>query len=316
MISWEHAVEPLLQLVARRPLRDRRQLERFRCAAPRYEELCRRLLGEAAGSNTIASGYDWTAWAATIRRSFASGVPLGFLWHPTLRATMVFAARHGIRETAHRIGVVRETFGEDDARRLLREDYIGLPTITSVRYRTSANRAHHASHLAWYRRGTGRPLWECRSVIEWGGGFGSMARLLTTMNPDLAYAIIDLPEVLALQFVYLTAVVGEGVVVIADPARPQLEPGKIVLISSQDGEEAAERLRADAFVSTFALTESPPAVQIAVAEHHFFGAGRVLISAAFQENNVLDPYVEKEGLRRLPVPAYRALGANNEYWIR
>ena len=316
MISWEHGAELLLQLVGRRALRDREQLARFRRLAGQYEPICRRLLDGAAASNSLAEGYDWAAWAASIRKSFAGGVPIGFLSNSVVRRTMVFAARRGIRHTAARVDVVRDTFGDEIARELLREDYIGLPTITSLRYRTSAHRAYHAADLAWYRRTTGRDLWDCRAIVEWGGGYGNMARIVVRMNPAVSYAIIDLPELLALQYVYLGSLLGESRLCIAGANDVRMEPGRITLIGSESALANAGRLRADAMISTWALTESPRAAQESIVENSFFGAERILFASTLDANNFVLPHIDSLRLQRLPVPRYGAIGGVDEYWVR
>jgi hypothetical protein len=313
-LSIEHLIELLLQPAGSLRTRNDEVLERFRALSPRYANVCSRMLGARDASDSQTPGYDWTGWAANIRRAFQPRVPKGFLGLPVLRHTMVYSYRRGIQNTKYRIGVVREAFGEEVARRLLREDPIGKPTITSLRYLTSANRAHHAMHLAEYRKATGESFWDADSFVEWGGGYGNMARLLRRMNARATFTIIDLPELSALQYVYLGALEGEDQLHIVDPARPEIRAGKINLVSVYD--VGALPLRADAFVSTWALTESPKSSQNDVAQSDFFGARRVLIGSTHNENNALYETADTFGVRRVPIPEAAQIGPGNEYWFR
>ena len=136
MISWEHLLEFVLQIVARPRLKDDQQLQRFNSVRERYSEICDILLSGSEGVRLGAEGYDWSGWAGQVRQSFRDGVPLGFLRQSTLGKTMVFARRRGIRATRQRVQLVSDVFGPKTAATMVEEDYIGLPTITSVQYMT------------------------------------------------------------------------------------------------------------------------------------------------------------------------------------
>ena len=99
MLSWEHIYELALKVAVRPRLKNLDQLQKFNVVKGRYSEICNSLLSNAEGSNTVTEGYDWTAWAGAVRRAFRKGVPLGFLAHPTISFTMVYARRRGIKLT-------------------------------------------------------------------------------------------------------------------------------------------------------------------------------------------------------------------------
>ena len=309
MITLEHVAELLLQPAGRLRLRDAEVMRRYHRLAPRYAEVCNRMLGPRGVDGPLNAGYDWGSWSAGVRKSFERGVPFRFLAHPVLRQTMVYARRRGMRSTAYRTGVVAEIYGDEVASRLLREDALGGPTITTLRYLTSANRAHHAMHLAEYRRVTQRDFWGASSFVEWGGGYGNMARLIRRMRPDATYTIIDLPELCALQYVYLGSLEGEDAVHVFDGT---VRPGRINLMSTYE----RAPVRAEAFISTWALTESPAAAQREVAAADFFGADRVLMASNCNEYNVLSDGAAALGLRRVPIASRAGLSPGNEYWVR
>ncbi len=317
MLSWEHIYELALKIAVRPRLKNSQQLQRFDAVRGRYSEVCNRLLNGAQGSHAVSEGYDWTELAGSVRHAFRDGVPLGFLAHSTLSFTMVFARRRGIRLTHRMLNDVVRVFGKEVTSNLLLEDYIGLPTITSAAYMTSANRCHHASHLSIYSQERKRHFWDCASIIEWGGGYGNMARIIRRMNPSVTYTIIDLPELLALQYIYLSSVDGEGNVHVVQPnITPQLAPGKINLLSSQEAVSKGGGLRCDSFISTWAITECPRNTQKFVRGNEFFGARSLFLGSLIDESNYLTDSLAGIGLSRITVPTSRGVGQGHEYWLR
>lgn len=308
-------MQPVSQLWLRRSIRSPEQERRFAAVASEYPAICSRLLGASAGSSSSPEGYDWSAFSRSVRRALDPEVPIGFLGMRVLRRTMVFGSRRGIAATIPRVAVVTTAFGAETAGQLLVEDYIGKPSLTNSRFRTSANRAHHAAHLARYTQVIGAPFWGAEHVVEWGGGYGNMARLVRRMSPGITYTIIDLPELLALQYVYLTAVEGKNphVVAAADPF--QLRPGRVNLVSSARVTASEPAIQCDAFLSTWAITESPPAAQQIVLDRNFFGASRILIAAKLDRNNVLAAQLPRD-IAREPIGDEMRIGSDHEYWLR
>jgi len=70
--------------------------------------------------------------------------------------------------------------------------------------RTSGNMIHYAFHLARFEEITGVDLSGSKSVLEFGGGYGGMCRLLRRLGHSGQYTIFDLPELSALQEFYLS----------------------------------------------------------------------------------------------------------------
>ena len=144
-----------------------------------------------------------------------------------------------------------------------------------------------------------------------------MARIIKRMNPSLTYTIIDLPELLALQYVYLSSIEGEDSVHIVQPSStPQLAVGKINLLSSQMAVSKGGGLECDSFISTWAITESPRDAQEFVRGREFFGAKSLLLGSLINENNYLAGAVAGIGLSRIPIPTSRGIEQGHEYWLR
>lgn len=316
MISWQHFVEFALNIFIRPFLKEPDQLQRFMGLRKEYENIYNLL------SNSILKGFeieakrqDWDMRSKGIRHFLQKGVPLSFLAHPLITHTMVFQRRRGILKTREKINFIRKVFGEDLTGLLLKDDYLGLPTITSAKYMTSANRCYHINHLAHYATTCKKYFWECDIIIEWGGGYGSMARIMRKINPHVTYIIIDLPELLALQYIYLGSLEGEDNLHVVNPQDTSgIEHGKINLLASQMSRYYNETkgLKCDAFISTLALNESPPSEQKYVGEHTFFGARNLLLTGEINKDYFFANGIP-EKLKQIPMD--KADYATAEYWF-
>ncbi|MBM4043369.1 MAG: hypothetical protein FJ290_33190, partial [Planctomycetes bacterium] len=133
------------------------------------------------------------AWLARTREAQAALWPRpsnAFLKEPFIRQTMAVESRELM---ARELSFLEERYSVQLLRQLLMEDVVGTPTILSPRYLTSGTSVHHFCHAASYEVATGVSLRGLRSVVEWGGGYGDMAKLLLRMNPSLVYTIVDIP---------------------------------------------------------------------------------------------------------------------------
>ena len=144
-----------------------------------------------------------------------------------------------------------------------------------------------------------------------------MARIIRRMNPSVTYTIIDLPELLALQYVYLSALEGDDNMHIVQPdVSLQLMPGKINLLSSPLVVSKSSDLECDAFISTWAISESPDDAQKFVRRKEFFGARNLLMASYIDKHNWLADSLSGIELSRIPLPLYRGVIKGNEYWFK
>jgi hypothetical protein len=168
-------------------------------------------------------------------------------------------------------------------RELLRENRLGCPYITSLRMLASHNTIHHLYHLLRYEHVTRHSLTTVESVVEFGGGYGNLARLMWKMNPGLTYTIIDLPVLSCIQLAYLGTLLGrERIHLVGETG--ELAPQKINLLPVPYLSRAGN-LRGELFISTWALSEATRFAQRYVADHGFFGARRLLLG--YQAENAL-----------------------------
>jgi hypothetical protein len=216
---------------------------------------------------------DWAERNEQLARDLLPVPPPDFLCHPAIRYQMLM----GERIVPHELPYVLEHL---DDPRLLAEDPVGAPPTVPVPgtdIRTSPNTVHQLHHLLRYEEATGRRVRDAATVVEWGGGFGSLMRLLVRLHGgEPTCVVIDTPVFAALQWLYLSAVLGENRVVLhhRGPVRP--EPGRVNVVPI--GLVRDLEVDADLFISNWALNESMPAAQRDVVERNWFGAESLLLA--------------------------------------
>jgi len=311
--KFEAVREMVLQQILLPKLKKTDEINRFHDVRNRYWEILTKLRSWAPSSElAVNPRYEWNKWAGHIAGSFKEGVPISFLSNSYLIETMVHHRKGGRKAALQRIAEVKAAFGVSLSTYLLKETYIGLPRITDSYWLTSANTAHHAFHLASYRKVTGKVFWESESIVEWGGGYGNMARILKKMNSHLTYTIIDLPELLALQYIYLYSTGGREAVHIIEPGQSAAS-GRVNFLPSNVLTSGQLRLECNAFISTWALTESPYKAQEYMIDSNLLSAEKVLLGYATEKDNMMRTHLGRLGLSERPVPV---LPEGNAYAFR
>ncbi len=216
---------------------------------------------------------DWALRNAKLVRDLLPVPGPDFLRHPEIRYQMFVDER----VIPHELPYVRSRLGDDE---LLAEDTVGAPptvVLPGSGLRTSSNTIHQLHHLLRYQEATGRRVREAGTIVEWGGGFGSLMRLLYRMHGGQpTCVIIDTPIFSALQWLYLSAVLGEGNVVLhrSGPVTPVASCVNVVPVGLVDEVD----VDADLFISNWALNESTAAAQRCVVERGWFGADSLLLA--------------------------------------
>jgi hypothetical protein len=216
---------------------------------------------------------DWVARNVELERDLLPVPPADFLCHPAIRYQM-FVDDRVIEEE---LPFIRKQLAGDD---LLAEDAVGEPPTTQLpesRITTSSNTVHQLFHLLRYEQATGRRLADVETVVEWGGGFGSLMRLLVRRHGGKPTGVIfDTPIFSAVQWLYLSAVLGEDNVVLHSNAPVEPIAGRINLVPI--GLAMATTVTADLFISNWALNESTSAAQRDVIARDWFGARSLLLA--------------------------------------
>jgi hypothetical protein len=88
-------------------------------------------------------------------------------------------------------------------KKLLLEDNVGNPVRYFLYPESSGNRIREVYHLLNFEKFIKIPLYEIKSVLEFGGGYGNMARLFHRINKSVNYTIFDTFHVNLLQYYYL-----------------------------------------------------------------------------------------------------------------
>jgi len=113
-------------------------------------------------------------------------------------------------------------------------------------------------------------------IVEFGGGYGNLARIFKHINPKATIVIIDLPELIALQYLFLSTTLDNTPIYIHATTPKEYIQGAIHLIPIHLLDTLS--LTTDLFVSTFALSETPTIVQKKIIEKKFFGATSIYMT--------------------------------------
>lgn len=236
-------------------------------ASERFEGLAARFAGvveSVAGLDEPAFVRgDWAERAAALVGTLLPVPPRDFLRRPEI----LFQMFVGEKYLAHEEPYVRSRLETPD---LLEEDPVGDPP-------SRANTVHHLHHLLRYEEVSGRRLAEAGTIVEWGAGYGNLAKLMWRLHgggPTLV--LLDLPVFSAVQWLYLASVLGEERVVFHTSGPVVPETGRVNVVPI--GLAAELRVQADLFVSTWALNESSPAAQDLVVGRDWFGAPSLLLA--------------------------------------
>jgi len=193
----------------------------------------------------------WSQRRREVRRLLLSRNPSTFLtWTPIVRS-MTFGLLPWIR-TEFR--ALRHS-GEWEARwrDALAENRAGLPMPSHVYPLSSGTLIHHAHHVHRFECATGRAIGDFPAIVEFGGGYGSMARLVARVGFRGPYHIHDLPEFSALQRFYLRSVRAE---LGGGEAAETLS--RVTLSSRREDELPREDETSGAlFLATWSLGETP-----------------------------------------------------------
>ncbi len=114
------------------------------------------------------------------------------------------------------------------------------------------------------------PVTLLQTIVELGGGYGCLARVINQVLPLTTYIGLDLPEYLAIQSYYLRSTIAGVQVKVHEKLPEQFEKGVIHLVPIYFIDQLA--LNADIFISTAALSETSEVVQKKVLQKRFFNA--------------------------------------------
>ncbi len=206
-------------------------------ATPHWSARSEQLLVEAAEHEDARELLRWPALGDTNPSEFPVFLP----WYRSLKNDAQWSARW---------------------RKLTRESAAGSPKRFSLDVGTSPLLVQHVYNYAHYERSTGKSLKDLDCLIEFGGGFGSFARVLQTDGFSGIHIIYDLPPMGAVQRLYIRML---GIEV--DSLEVVLAKGRgVATASAADLAEIVEYLRrnrdqVNGLLGTWSFSETPVAVR-------------------------------------------------------
>jgi hypothetical protein len=215
----------------------------------------------------------WSKNIHAVEDYFLKDFDLSFLDHPVINGSMVFTNREAhakqwaYLEQWRNPGVLKKWIGEG-----ARTHLPGARQMLS----TAINSAHQLYHLARYERSTGWSIGDAKTVVEFGGGYGNLARVFCNLGNLTRYAILDLPLFSCIQYVYLSTLFGTDHVRLMDGAGEGIEERKIQLIPLPFLDRLV--VEGDLFLSTWALSESTKQAYSYVKSRNWFGSKNILLA--------------------------------------
>jgi hypothetical protein len=145
----------------------------------------------------------WVGYANSVRELILNDDPRGFLRWSVIQK-MMFAANQPY--VVHDLRFLRQRPDwKSKWRKAIRESPIGHPIPNVFLPSSSGNLIHLAYHLVQFENKSRVPINEMNYIFEFGGGYGSMCRLIHNLGFRGRYLIFDLPIFSALQRFYLKA---------------------------------------------------------------------------------------------------------------
>lgn len=219
----------------------------------------------------------WEENNQRIRNIFLNN-DFSFLRNPFIRETMFITSEGDLMRS--QLTFLKNKLKEEKLKHLLEEEYVGNPIISNIKYKTSHNTIHNLFHIVLYSELIKTNISDIKNIIEWGGGYGNLARIFRKVNPNQTYIIIDLPLFSCIQWIYLSSVFGKEAINLIKKDKSMIKEGKINLLPVCFLEKF--KLNADLFISTWALSESSKYSQDYVIKNNWFNAKHHLL--AFQNN--------------------------------
>lgn len=208
----------------------------------------------------------WPEWAENMRRlavRVEEDDPRWFLrWDEVRGAMFVYDAAYAEQE----IGYLR-ALPEWGSRwkPAIRESAVGAPLASIWEPESSDNLIHHAYHVAQFERATRSRVQEFDFVCEFGGGYGSMARLLRNLGCLSHILIFDLPMLSALKRFYLKSL-GEEISLSATDLFTERRSISCISDMGLFSRSVLSRPSASRslFIGTWSLSEAPISRRLAV----------------------------------------------------
>ncbi len=142
----------------------------------------------------------WDKHRASLRKHVSTGPITKFLTWSTITATMFVSEAPYVENELLELMTYRDYWSP-----ALTESLIGKPPRLSYAPWTSGSAVHQAYHLKQWMDKTHLNVRDANWIVEFGGGYGSMAKIIHHLGFSGIYTLIDFPEFLLLQEYYLSS---------------------------------------------------------------------------------------------------------------
>ncbi|MBE7413995.1 MAG: hypothetical protein HS130_01680 [Deltaproteobacteria bacterium] len=236
----------------------------------------------------------WKDNISRLESYFFNQMNADFVSNEIINSTMVFTDRK-----AHKIEVqnISSALDRNEIDRIVGKGLNAAFIQGKSRRAAAINSIHHLHHLLQFERATGRKISSIKSIVEFGGGYGNMARIAQNIGSFDRYSIIDLLLFSCIQYIFLCTSAGEGQVSFS--GHP-IKNAKFTLHPISDPGSMGS-LQGELFLSTWALSESTRAIYDWVDACDWFGATNLLLAYNLQwkpwQENELAASLRNKGWR-------------------
>lgn len=191
----------------------------------------------------------WVDYKTKIRQLILNDDPRDFINWEVVKKTMFFEPP--IRE----LEFLQKLPDWSQWKKAMKESPIGNPKPYWAFKESSGLLIHHAYHLAQLVVKSRCSIEDMTQVVEFGGGYGSMCRLVHQLGFDRRYIIFDLPEFTALQEFFL-----KSVGISSEIIKNATNVGKCIVLLSDINElskQLTNQIDNYIFIATWSISEAP-----------------------------------------------------------
>lgn len=214
-------------------------------------------------SGLTTSEAEWNRNMNRLRELILTSDPVEFLRWDVIRYTMFLASGKIIADELNEIKTYPPW--KSKWRDLVREDRIGNPIPYLFYPSSSGNRIHHLYHLMRFEKSASAEINSFNTVFEFGGGYGSLCRLIHRLSFKGKYIIFDLPHFSLLQQYYLTLL---DIKVRQPSGYNNTDDGVFCISSFNELDMVMKHVNTKSlFIATWSLSESPLEVREKIVPH-------------------------------------------------
>jgi putative sugar O-methyltransferase len=205
--------------------------------------------------NLTGAELEWSNNVNIIIKNILNENPREFLsWDVVLKTMFVVRAKYINVE----LNVIKKSNHYKKIwKNALFENKIGRPTLFWKFPKSSGNLIHHLYHLLKFKEFSNIDYTKLEIVFEFGGGYGSMCRLLHNCGFNKKYIIFDLPVFGAIQKFYLKSL---GINVLSPNEYLTSESGVICVSDFQELLTIFQNIseqKSKLFIGTWSFSETP-----------------------------------------------------------